>query len=201
MEKIYYISQGDTLEEHLLNIEKMCLSGIRLIQLRLKNISDDTYLDIAKKTVSICHYFGAKIIINDNVWVAEKSKADGVHLGKKDISPLEAAKRFSGLIGGTANSYEDCQSLIDMGVDYIGLGPLRYTETKKNLSPILNIDRICSICKKIKNKEIPIYAIGGIREADIDKLSYCAVHGVAISGMLTNMKEKEIVNFLDRLRK
>ena len=71
-----------------------------------------------------------------------KTGADGVHLGKNDMSPSDARKILGNgyIIGGTANTLDDIERLIKEGVDYIGLGPFRYTETKKNLSPILGID-------------------------------------------------------------
>ena len=99
-------------------------------------------LDIGIKTKRECI-----LVIDDYVDIAKELELDGVHLGKNDMNPIEARNILGGkpIIGVTANSYEDieCYSCVD--IDYIGLGPYRFTTTKKNLSPILGIDKYKNI--------------------------------------------------------
>ncbi|MDY8135025.1 thiamine phosphate synthase [Aquimarina sp. 2201CG5-10] len=195
MIRIQYISQGNTPEDHLYNIEQVCKAGGRWIQLRLKDVDMATYLNTALKCREICDQYDAIMIINDNVGVAKAALADGVHLGLEDMNPIEARKVLGEnyIIGGTANTLENCMQHIVDKVDYIGLGPFRHTTTKKKLSPILGAHGYQEILSEIRNQnsEIPIVAIGGIKIEDIETLIQSGVSGIAVSGMLTDQKDLE----------
>lgn len=183
---LHYISQGDTPNEHLENIQKACASGAELVQLRLKNVNQEVVLETAKKAREITGHFQTRLIINDDYKVAAAVKADGVHLGKSDTCPTVARKELASweIIGGTANTLEDCQALIDKKVDYIGLGPFRFTKTKENLSPVLGEKGYLTILEEL-NTNTPIIAIGGITENDVLNIMTTGVHGIAISGAIT----------------
>ena len=194
---LQYISQGKTPQEHLHNITEVCKAGVEWVQLRLKNVDPVTYLSTAIQCRDICDQFGVVLIVNDNVDVAKAAMADGVHLGLKDMNPDEARKILgdNAIIGGTANTLEDCIQHIKDGVDYIGLGPYRYTTTKKKLSPILGIDSYQNMLTQLRdiNFKTPIVAIGGIMKEDIKMLIHAGVSGIAVSGMLTkqiDLKER-----------
>jgi len=184
--KLHYISQGDTPEIHLENIQKACSAGAELVQLRLKNVGKSVLLDTAQKAREITGHFQTRLIINDHYKIAKAVKADGVHLGKTDASPVLVRDYLGKMycIGGTANTIEDCKNLIHKKVDYIGLGPFQFTETKANLSPILSLTGYETITNTLKT-EIPILAIGGITKNDIPDIVKTGVHGVAISGEIT----------------
>lgn len=190
MDKIYYISQGATQEEQLQNIKNVCKAGGKLVQLRVKDISFEEHISIAKKAKEVCDHFGAKLIINDDVQIAKEIEAAGVHVGKNDIAPTEARKIVGPkyIVGGTANTYEDCIALIAQKVTYIGLGPFRFTETKKNLSPVLGFSGFHEIVSRLAHEghKVPIYAIGGITENDFEELYEIGVFGIAISGLISN---------------
>ncbi|MBD0831271.1 thiamine phosphate synthase [Aestuariibaculum sediminum] len=184
--KLHYISQGNTPEEHLQNIQKACTYGAELVQLRLKNTEENTILKTAEKARAITGHYQTRLIINDHYKIAKAVNADGVHLGKTDICPT-IAREYLGkwfIIGGTANTLEDCKNLISKKVDYIGLGPYRFTKTKENLSPILGLEGYQLILKELKTKT-PIIAIGGIVEEDITALIKSGVYGIAMSGSIT----------------
>ncbi|WP_291871728.1 thiamine phosphate synthase, partial [Maribacter sp.] len=123
--KLHYISQGASPQEHLDNIQKACTSGAELVQLRLKGISEKKILKIATKAREITGHYQTRLIINDYYKIAKEVKADGVHLGKTDTCPTVARKHLESwqIIGGTANTLQDCETLITKEVDYIGLGP------------------------------------------------------------------------------
>lgn len=184
--KLHYISQGKTPKEHLENIQKACASGAELVQLRLKNFSEDILLETAQKARDITGHFQTRLIINDHYKIAKEVKADGVHLGKSDACPVDVRTYLYSWqwIGGTANTLEDCQTLIDKKVDYIGLGPFRFTKTKDNLSPVLGENGYLTILEELKT-EIPIIAIGGITLHDILDIMITGVYGIAISGEIT----------------
>ena len=192
---LQYISQGENPEEHLHNIEEVCKAGCKWIQLRLKGHDMATYLNTAIKCREICDQYEAIMVVNDNVGIAKSVLADGIHLGLNDMNPREARKILGDnfIIGGTANTIEDCVQQIKDGVDYIGLGPFRYTITKKKLSPVLGLEGYKSILTELKlqNREIPIVAIGGITEKDIPGIFTTGVRGIAVSGMLTNQQGLE----------
>lgn len=183
---LHYISQGSTPKEHLENIQKACSSGAELVQLRLKNQPEKVVLETAQQAREITSKFQALLIINDHYKIAAAVKADGVHLGKLDSCPTTARKELASwqLIGGTANTLEDCKNLIHKKVDYIGLGPFRFTKTKENLSPVLGINGYLTILKELKTA-IPVIAIGGIIIDDVSELMKTGIHGIAISGEIT----------------
>lgn len=201
--KLQYISQGKTLEDHLSNIRKVCEGGGKWIQLRLKNVEEEKYINIAEKAKIICDEFDSKLIINDNVSIALKVDADGVHLGKNDMPPAKAREILGPqkVIGATANTLNDCIELHNQTVDYIGLGPYRFTTTKENLSPVLGLAGYSYILQELKRKNynLPVIAIGGILEKDISPIIKTGVSGVAVSGMLTG--SENINEIIERVYK
>ena len=163
-------------------------AGINWVQIRIKNHSFAAWKQIAFETKQVCDSFGATCIINDNALIAKEIEADGVHLGKTDMSPVEARKLLGKgkIIGATANTFEDILALAEMKVDYIGLGPFRFTGTKQNLAPILGIEGYELVLEKMKNAGIylPIIGIGGITLADIFALKKTGLSGIAISSAI-----------------
>lgn len=196
-EKIQYISQGKSPEEQIANIAKALDAGCKWIQLRYKNKPVEEVLTLAKMVKKICKAYDAKLIINDHVQIAWQIDADGVHLGLDDISVKDARilLKENKIIGGTANTLEDVLQRVTEKCDYIGLGPFRFTTTKEKLSPILGLEGYQNILCELKNRniEIPIYAIGGIEEKDFEKLEETGVYGVAVSGLVTNLDNPEIL--------
>ena len=184
--KLHYISQGNTPEKHLQNIQKACTYGAELVQLRIKNGSEESVLKSAYEARAITAHFQTRLIINDYYKIAKEVKADGVHLGQTDADPA-MVREFLGnafTIGGTANTLEDCQLLQKKQVDYIGLGPFTFTTTKKNLSPIIPLKEYQGIVKEI-NRKVPIIAIGGITLEDAPVILKTGVYGLAVSGEIT----------------
>lgn len=188
--KLHYISTEKIDKNHLHHIQEACEAGCRWIQLRAKNISDEDYIILAKKAKIITDLHNAILLINDRPNVAVAANADGVHVGKEDISPIEARKILGDgkIIGGTANTIDDIQHLYDCGVDYIGLGPFRFTQTKKKLSPILGLEGYQKILDQCKERgiNIPIIAIGGIEPMDVESILQTGVYGIAVSGVIAN---------------
>lgn len=184
--KLHYISQGNTPKEHLENIQNACQSGAELVQLRLKNLSDKKVLKTAHEAREITSHFQTRLIINDHYKIAKEVKADGVHLGLSDTIPTIARKELYSwqMIGGTANTLQNCHQRLDEQVDYIGLGPFKHTNTKKNLSPILGLNGYKLILEELQTAT-PILAIGGITEKDIVELLKTGVSGIAMSGEIT----------------
>lgn len=191
--KLHYISQGINPLE---TIENACQAGCKWVQLRMKNTTFQEYLDTAIAAKEICQKYQALLTINDNPQVAFQAKADGLHLGKEDMSPSEARKIVGDIIlGGTANNWDDILRLSQEKVDYIGLGPFAFTTTKEKLSPILGLEGYIELIQKMKSHDIqiPVLAIGGIELKDIPSLVNAGVWGVAVSGLITNADNKKAV--------
>lgn len=195
MHNIQYISQGSTQEEQLTNIENVLKVGCTWIQLRFKNCDEVLFLDTAQKVKKLCSQYQAVFIINDHVNIAKAVDSDGVHVGLTDTHVREAREILGDnkIIGGTTNTYEDVLQRIEENCDYIGLGPFRFTTTKEKLSPVLGLEGYQAILDRLKEdkKDIAIYAIGGIEEEDIQPILDLGIHGVALSGLLTNNENTE----------
>ncbi len=146
-------NQYDTLDSVRIALE----GGCRQIQLRMKDAAKEAVALVGREAMALCKKVGAELYIDDHVDVCREIGAAGVHLGK--------AYR----IGGTANTFDDICRLAEKGVDYIGLGPFRFTETKKNLSPLLGLNGYRTILKRCQANGIrlPVLAIGGITPDDI----------------------------------
>lgn len=190
IDKLQYISQAAPDGSHLTAIEEVLKAGARWIQLRIKDQSPTLILDYAIRAKRLCDEYEAKLIINDHPEIAKQAKAHGVHLGLDDM-PIAAARKLLGpdfIIGGTANTIQHLQQRIEEGVDYIGLGPYRFTTTKKKLSPTLGLEGYQTLLRE-KNRmiDVPIIAIGGILIEDLPELMTTGVHGVALSSTLTNV--------------
>jgi len=184
--KLHYISQGQNPKEHLENIQNACTYGAELVQLRLKDLSPKKVLKAAEEAREITSHFQTRLIINDYYKIAKEVRADGVHLGKTDTSPA-VAKKYLGeyyFVGGTANTLQDCEALIAKKVDYIGLGPFRFTKTKDNLSPIVGYNGYLTILEELKT-DTPIIAIGGITLNDVPEILGTGIYGIAASGEIT----------------
>ncbi len=193
--------------------------GCRWIQLRMKDADESLLEETALIVQKMCKNYGATFIIDDNVLLTKKIKADGVHLGKNDM-PIAEARKILGddfIIGGTVNSFEDvlrCQQTLSQNpeflnsqnpeiLNYFGCGPFRFTSTKKNLAQILGFEGYRNIISKMKenNIYIPLVAIGGITKNDIPELLKAGVDGIALSGSILRAENpveemKMIINML-----
>ena len=184
---IHYISQGDTPQEQLYHIAAVLDAGQSWIQFRFKDTLSSIRWTTAEQVKLLCESYKATLIINDHVDLALALDADGVHLGLTDLSIAEARALLPNkIIGGTANTLQDVQQRHREGCTYIGLGPLRYTTTKKNLSPLLGFEGYRTILDQLtrEEKSTPIVAIGGIELGDLAALEQLGLSGIAISSLL-----------------
>lgn len=190
---LHYISQP----AHTDNILAACDAGCKWIQLRIKNETTETVLPVAEAVKKICDRYQASLIINDYPQVAVAVGAAGVHVGKLDMT-VAAARAITGnnmIVGGTANTLEDILQHVADGASYVGVGPYRFTTTKQNLSPILGLSGYQQILQALRqrNISIPLIAIGGILLEDIPALMEAGVHGVAVSGLITQASDKQTI--------
>lgn len=162
--------------------------GCRWVQLRMKDAPDEEVIAAGREVGALCRRFGATFLLDDRVHLVDRLGADGVHLGKNDM-PVAEARRLLGpgrLIGATANTFADIERAARTGADYIGLGPFRFTQTKRNLSPILGLEGYRDILARCRAAgiDLPVVAIGGITAADVEAILATGVIGIALSGAL-----------------
>jgi thiamine-phosphate pyrophosphorylase len=188
--EIQYITRDNNIYSHAEQARLMFKNGINWVQIRMKNAAMTDMLEQARKAMHYANKYKGKLIINDSLEITRKVKAHGIHLGLHD-TPIDKARELLGhniIIGGTANSIEDIIMQFSKGADYIGLGPFRFTSTKKNLSPIIGLEGYRKIKEQMLAQRIsvPVVAVGGILETDITEIKETGMNGVAISEALFN---------------
>ena len=153
--------------------------GCRWVQLRMKDASDEEVRAVALELIPMCQETDTFLIIDDRV-----------HLGKEDMDPLEARELLGphAIIGITANTAQDIIKYKGKDVDYVGLGPVHFTTTKKKLAPELGVDGVRHVVEEVRKAgvELPVVAIGGLTIDDIEPLMAAGVNGVAMSGSIIN---------------
>lgn len=169
--------------------------GCRWVQLRMKDATESDIVRVGCKMRDLCDRYEATLIIDDHVELVKQIRADGVHLGLKDM-PINEARQQLGeeyFIGGTANTADDAIMHYRHSADYVGCGPYRFTTTKKNLSPVLGTEGYASIMQRLADERItmPVVAIGGITTDDIMPIMATGVDGIAMSGTILRADDPE----------
>jgi thiamine-phosphate pyrophosphorylase len=185
-----------TSKDHVKIAEEACAGGARIIQYRDKDSERNEMLKVADEIRTITKEYNVLFIINDFIDIALLSKADGVHLGQDDI-PLERAREITPenfIIGISTHSLSQAVEARDRGADYIGIGPVFDTPTKKTYKPI-GLSTVREVLIKVK---IPVVAIGGLHLENIGELAKIGVENVAmVREFQQNTAEKvEKANFL-----
>jgi len=162
--------------------------GCRWVQIRMKEASDEDIEKVVAEIKPLCIETETFLILDDRVELAKKLNVGGVHLGKNDMLPSKARMLLgpAAVIGVTANTIDDIIAVRSLDIDYIGMGPFAYTNTKKNLSPMLGAEGIRSLCSDMERLEINIghVAVGGIRLEDVRTIMEAGANGVAVSGAI-----------------
>ncbi len=159
-------------------VEKVLKAGATFLQLREKDLADAEFLAEAKKLKPLAQKYHVPFVINDNVSVAMQCDADGVHVGQSDIAGrnIRALIGPDKILGVSANTVEAAKRAQDSGADYIGVGAVFGTATKKDAQAI-SVERLREICDAVS---IPVVAIGGIGAHNILQLQGSGIDGVAV---------------------
>lgn len=179
-----YASENETFFEKLIYHIK---NGVKLIQLREKQLDMNEYLFLAEKVVEAGKIYGATVILNADIDIVEKLNADGVHLNsavlmKTKKRPLPENK----IIFAACHDKEQLLQAKRIGVDFVTLSPVMQTNSHLDATP-LGWENFSELCKSI---DIPVYALGGLAEKDLDTAMSCGAYGVAAIGSLWNNKYK-----------
>ena len=192
-------TENKTLYEQL---KEALESGVTCVQLREKNLDEDSFIEEAKKISQLCKQYNIPFIVNDNLNVAIASNADGIHIGQDDME-LKDVRRIVGedmIIGVPVHTVDEAVSAQRNGADYIGLGAVFETSTKNDVG-ILTYETLKSICEAVN---IPKVAIGGINSKNILKLKGSGIDGVAVVSAIFGAADikkatKELYNLASEL--
>ena len=152
--------------------------GATLVQLREKELPEADVQKEAEELLELCHRYGVKLILDDDVELAAKVGADGVHIGQSDME-LAHAREILGpdkIIGVTAKTVEQAKAAEAGGADYLGSGAVFGSTTKKDAIPMKH-ELLEEICHSVK---IPVVAIGGITAENVLQLKGRGIAGVAV---------------------
>lgn len=179
------LTQDGTDVPHAQQAARLCAAGAGWIQLRMKGAPSEAWLREARSAADACRRHGAVFIVNDSVDIAVASGADGAHLGSHDGAWVEARRALGPrrILGGTVNTPADALRAIESGcLDYVGLGPLRFTSTKANLAPVLGLEGVRRLVAELRG--LPAWVIGGVTPADLPEVRDAGAAGVAVSSAI-----------------
>ena len=170
-------------------IEDALKGGATIIQLREKKLDEDSFVQEAIQVRDLCHKYNVPLIINDNVEVALKSGADGVHVGIEDVPVTEIRKRVSAdfIIGATCKTVEQAKIAETAGADYMGVGAVFPSPTKTNAGRITN----AQLREIVSAVSIPAVAIGGISYDNVSEIKSSCVSGVAVVSAIFGAEDIE----------
>lgn len=171
-------------------IEEALQGGVTLVQLREKTLDTDAFIEEAIRVKALCRHYGVPLIINDNIDVAIACGADGVHVGRGDAPASEIRKKVGKdfIIGVTAKTVQQAKEAEAAGADYLGVGAVFPSPTKKDAIRI-TAQQLKEICASVS---IPVVAIGGIGLSNLPQLAGGGMAGVAVVSALfsaENIKE------------
>ncbi|ACN98865.1 thiamine phosphate synthase [Sulfurihydrogenibium azorense] len=175
MHRFYFITDRKKFKKPFLDTVKEVLEkGVRLIQIREKDLPDDELYKLAESVLEISKGYDAKIFINSRVDIAYMLGLDGVHLTSRSVPVSVVKRKFPDLIvGKSCHSVEDVLNAEDEGADYVFISPIFEVEGKGKPIGIEGLKKVLEVAK------IPVYALGGINNSNVEEILKTGVYGVA----------------------
>lgn len=177
---LYAVTDRHWLNGRSLNevVKESLDGGVTFVQLREKELDDETFLKEAKELQSLCGEYHVPFVINDNVDIAMKINADGVHVGQSDMEAGDVRSKLGPdkIIGVSAATVEQAVLAEKRGADYLGVGAVFPTGSKDDAVDVSH-ETLKAICEAVS---IPVIAIGGISKKNIHELSGSGICGVAV---------------------
>ena len=164
----------DTLYEQ---VEKAIKGGVTFVQLREKKLDEESFLNEALEIQKLCRKYNTPFVINDNVEIAKKINADGVHVGQSDMKAanVRAILGDDKILGVSAQTVEQAVLAEKQGADYLGVGAVFPTGSKADAEDV-SYETLKAICEAVN---IPVVAIGGISTGNVLKLKGSGISGIA----------------------
>lgn len=159
-------------------IEAALKGGVTCLQLREKNLDDEKFLQRALQVKRLCKKYHVPFIINDNVDVAIKCQADGIHVGQDDMD-VKKVRQLVGdkmMIGLSVQTLDQALLAKEVGANYLGVGTVFNTTTKEDAIDV-SYETLKQICQSV---DLPVVAIGGINKENMSLLKGSAIDGVAL---------------------
>ncbi|MBN1469044.1 MAG: thiamine phosphate synthase [Fusobacteriaceae bacterium] len=166
-------------------VEESIKGGVTFVQIREKELEYKLFLDEAIKMKDLCKKYDIPFVVNDNVDIAIKSNADGVHVGQEDMEASNVREMIGKdkILGVSVQTLEQAIEAEKKGANYLGVGAIFPTNSKDNAVKV-SIETLSLICKSVN---IPVVAIGGINKANINQLKNTGISGIAlISAIFAN---------------
>ena len=186
---VYFImGQHNTKRNSVVLLEKAIEAGIGIFQYREKGAKHYTYserLDLAYQLQTVCRKHEIPFIVNDDIALAKELQADGIHLGQDDM-PIDEARREVGhhmMIGISTSQVKEAIDAEQLGADYIGVGPIYETTTKKDAKQPIGLNRLRDIRR---NVTLPIVAIGGIKVDNASSVFEAGANAIAVITAITH---------------
>lgn len=177
---------GQTLCEQ---VEQALKGGVTFLQLREKELDDQEFLEEAQVIQQLCRKYQVPFLINDNVALAAKIGADGVHVGQSDMAAGEARAKLGTdrIIGVSARTVEEALEAQRQGADYLGVGAVFHTGSKADAAEV-DHQVLRDICRAV---DIPVIAIGGITRDNVAQLKHSGICGIAVISAIFAQKNIE----------
>ncbi|MBE6021134.1 MAG: thiamine phosphate synthase [Clostridiales bacterium] len=191
MMKLYAVTDRAWTKEQTLmeQVEQALKGGVTCVQLREKELDEESFLAEAHEMKELCAEYNVPFFINDNVDIAIKCGADGIHVGQDDMEAGNVRKLVGEkmMLGVSAQTVEQAKAAVKAGADYLGVGAVFSTSTKLDAADV-SYDTLKAICEAV---DVPVVAIGGISKANIMELSGSGVDGVALVSAIFASKDIE----------
>lgn len=180
-----------------LQVEQALKGGVTCIQLREKELSHNEFLNEALEIKQLCKNYNVPFIINDDVEIAVKCSADGIHVGQSDMDAYDVRSKIGSdmILGVSVHSVSEALTAQEKGADYLGVGAMFSTSTKLDANDV-SFETLGDICKSVS---IPVVAIGGIQKHNIKALSGTGIDGVALISAI--FASEDIENECQTLKK
>lgn len=180
-----------------LQVEQALKGGVTCIQLREKELSHNEFLNEALEIKQLCKNYNVPFIINDDVEIAVKCSADGIHVGQSDMDAYDVRSKIGSdmILGVSVHSVSEALTAQEKGADYLGVGAMFSTSTKLDANDV-SFETLSDICKSVS---IPVVAIGGIQKHNIKELSGTGIDGVALISAI--FASEDIENECQTLKK
>ena len=177
---LYAVTDRAWLKDQTLyeQVEAALKGGVTCVQLREKELGDEDFLSEALEIGALCKRYNVPFFINDNVEVAIKCKADGIHVGQDDMSAEDVRKLVGNdmMLGVSVHTVKEALDAVKAGADCLGVGAMFSTSTKLD-ADVLTMEALKDICDAV---DVPVVAIGGLGKHNIMKLAGTGVDGVAL---------------------